>query len=210
MTTQTLAQRFAREYAAGMVESMLTTIKRVRQAATVIMVIAMAVSFNHQREFLVAIGAPVEGSILIPISLDMLTFICVKVLGTSGMAGSAKRAAITIMAFPVIASGAVNFLAPGAFVTKSLYVVAVLTIPAAEWLASLIRPDFSIIAELESLTAESAGTVEPEVAPHPLAGRTLTEEQKQARREARERNARDRERQERQQRRTRQLSPQTA
>jgi hypothetical protein len=147
--TTTQAQQFATAYAANMAEQMLKTVKRVRQAATVIMLIAMLVSYTHQAGYLAGIHTPFLGSWLIPGALDALTFLCVKVLGTPGMAQPAKTMAIKVLVFPVLASGLINFMGPGQLVTKLVFVVAVLMIPAAELVASRIKPDFQAMDEME-------------------------------------------------------------
>jgi hypothetical protein len=146
---QTQAQQFAALYAADMASQMLRTIKWVRRAATAIMVIAMVVSYSHQAGYLASIGTPALGSWLIPGALDTLTFLCVKVLGTPGMAQPAKRVALRVLVFPVLASSAINFMAPGQLVTKSVFVLAVLMIPAAELVASRIKPDFGAMDAME-------------------------------------------------------------
>jgi hypothetical protein len=149
MNSTTQAQQFAAAYAADMASQMLKTIKRVRQAATAIMVIAMVVSYTHQAGYLAGIGTPALGAWLIPGALDALTFLCVKVLGTPGMAQPAKKMALRVLVFPVVASGSINFMGPGAMVTKIVFVLAVLLIPAAELVASKIKPDFRAMDAME-------------------------------------------------------------
>lgn len=148
-TSTTQAQQFAAAYAADMAAAMLKTIKYVRWAATAIMVIAMVVSYTHQAGYLAGIGTPVLGSWLIPGALDALTFLCVKVLGTPGMAQPAKKMALRVLIFPVLASGSINFMGPGELVTKLVFVLAVLMIPAAELVASRIKPDFKAMDAME-------------------------------------------------------------
>lgn len=190
MAAQTMAESYATKYAATMVEGVLSTIKWVRVACTSIMLIAMITSYAHQREFLASLGTPVLGAFLIPISLDAFTFLCVKILGTRGMAQSARRTALVMLVFPVLVSGAVNFLAPGDIITKGIYLVAVLMIPAAEYAGSKVKPDFTIMGAMEAEVVPVAGDqAQTETPAHPLKGRKLTDEEKQARREARDRNA---------------------
>lgn len=159
-STTTQAQTFAASYAANMATQMMKTIKRVRQAATAIMVIAMVVSYTHQAGYLSAIHTPFLGSWLIPGALDALTFLCVKVLGTPGMAQPAKSMAIKVLVFPVLASGAINFMGPGELVTKLVFVLAVLMIPAAELVASRIKPDFQAMDTMERDMAPAAVEVD--------------------------------------------------
>lgn len=148
-TTTTQAQKFAAAYAADMAEAMLKTIKYVRWAATAIMVIAMVTSYTHQAGYLTEIGTPFLGAWLIPGALDALTFLCVKVLGTPGMAQPAKTMALRVLVFPVLASGFINFMGPGELITKLIFVLAVLMIPAAELVASRIKPDFEAMDAME-------------------------------------------------------------
>jgi hypothetical protein len=163
-STTTQAQAFAASYAANMATQMMKTIKRVRQAATAIMVIAMVVSYTHQAGYLSGIGTPALGAWLIPGALDALTFLCVKVLGTPGMAQPAKTMAIKVLVFPVLASGAINFMGPGELVTKLVFVLAVLMIPAAELVASRIKPDFQAMDTMERDMAPAVVEVEAKVA----------------------------------------------
>lgn len=156
--TTTQAQQFAASYAANMATQMMKTIKRVRQAATVIMLIAMVVSYTHQAGYLSSIHTPFLGSWLIPGALDALTFLCVKVLGTPGMAQPAKTMAIRVLVFPVLASGLINFMGPGELVTKLVFVVAVLMIPAAELVSSRIKPDFAAMDTMEREMAPAVTT----------------------------------------------------
>jgi len=148
-STPTQAQQFAAAYAADMAAAMLKTIKQVRRAATVIMLIAMVVSYTHQADYLSGIGTPATGAWLIPGALDALTFLCVKVLGTPGMAQPAKAMALRVLVFPVLTSGCINFAGPGQLMTKLVFVVAVLMIPAAELVASRIKPDFTAMDAME-------------------------------------------------------------
>lgn len=159
MNTTTQAQKFAVAYAADMAEAMLKTIKYVRWAATAIMVIAMVTSYTHQAGYLTDIGTPALGAWLIPGALDALTFLCVKVLGTPGMAQPAKTMALRVLVFPVLASGFINFMGPGELITKLVFVLAVLMIPAAELVASRIKPDFEAMDSMERNITPAAPSV---------------------------------------------------
>jgi len=163
MNTTTQAQQFAAAYAADMAEAMLKTIKYVRWAATAIMVIAMVTSYTHQAGYLTEIGTPFLGAWLIPGALDALTFLCVKVLGTPGMAQPAKTMALRVLVFPVLASGFINFMGPGELITKLVFVLAVLMIPAAELVASRIKPDFGAMDAMERDITPAVETVEVDV-----------------------------------------------
>ncbi len=146
---QTQAQQFAASYAASLAAEMLRTIKWVRRAATAIMVIAMAISYTHQAHYLESLGADIPAAWTIPGALDCLTFICVKVLGTRAVVATARRTSGFVLVFPVVVSGAINFIAPGALLVKLVFVAVVLLIPAAEVVASRIKPDFGAMDAME-------------------------------------------------------------
>jgi hypothetical protein len=162
MQQQTQAQIFAAEYAKSLAVQMLRTIKWVRRAANVIMVIAMVVSYAHQAHYLEGLGAQQYAAWSIPGALDCLTFICVKVLSTAAVVKSARVVAGAVLIFPVSVSSAVNFIAPGATVVKWMYVACVLLIPAAELVAGRIKPDFAAMDAMERAIAPAP---EPELTP---------------------------------------------
>jgi len=164
---ENLTRQFAEKYSAGMVEGVLRTIRIVKAACLMILGIAMAISYTHQVEYLLSLGAGMAGAVLIPISVDALIVVCVKISGTAGMAQSAKRWALLILAFPAGVSGTVNFLVGGHIVVRCLFVVAVAMIVAAEFLAAKIRPDFSVI---ERMAGEV--TAKQEISPEERARRS--------------------------------------
>ena len=152
-TTQTPGQRFAAEYGARAVEQMLSTIKWVARLAALITAIAMVTNYGHQRSYLLSLGVEALTAHLVPVSVDLLTILCIKVIGTPGMVRFARRAALFALAFPVTASAAISGSAPGSVAAKAVYVVAVVMIAVAEGIKSVIRPDFHAL-----LTAEAAVT----------------------------------------------------
>lgn len=156
------ARLFAAQFVKRMARQVLMTLTWVRRACTVIMIGAMAVSFSHQRDYLVALGATMFAAIVIPAIFDCLTFICVKVLATSAVVTSAKWVAGGALVFTVSGSGTLNFLPPGPMVLKWVFVGAMCGIPIAEVVASQIKPDFRKMAALESMLTD---TVEPASAP---------------------------------------------
>jgi hypothetical protein len=146
---QTQAQIFAAKAARTMAEDVLRTMKVVRWTATAIMLTAMIVSYAHQAHFLEGLGAPVLAAWSIPGAVDGLTFVCVRVLSTLAVVKSGRVVAGAMLAFPVSVSGVINFIAPGVQVVKWVYVAVVLLIPAAEIVASRIRPDFAAMDAME-------------------------------------------------------------
>jgi|RhiMethySRZTD1v2_1073278.scaffolds.fasta_scaffold92895_2 hypothetical protein len=192
ITTQ--AQLFATEYARDTAREMLDTIKTVGRKAGWVTRIVLAVSMPHQIGFILGL-APLQwdslehilagltlilGSVLIPVAVDYLILICIQVLAARGMARKVKRAALYLMAFPILVSGTVNVAAPAPLLIRVLFGVAVVLIPMSQWLRANIRPDFRAIEQMET---EVAAQVE-----QPAAGRKLTDEEKASRAISREWN----------------------
>lgn len=192
--TQTQAQLFAAEYAKDTAKEMLHTIKAVGVKAGRVTRIVLAVSMPHQIGFILGL-APLRwdgiehmlasvtlilGAVLIPVAVDYLILICIQVLAARGMARQVKRFALWLMAFPVLVSGTVNVVAPAPLLIRVLFGVAVVLIPMAEGLRSIIRPDFRAISDMETdVTRQVEQVIEP---------RRLTDEEKAQRAITREWN----------------------
>jgi hypothetical protein len=147
-TTLTPGQRFAAEYGSKAVEEMLKTIAWTKRLALGIVAAVMAVSFQHQRHYLLGIRMDQFGAAVIPLVIDALTIVCVKVLSTTGMHRTAKVLALVFLAIPVVASGYINFVGSPNIAVGIVYLIAVACIPVAETIKAFIRPDFmSILAE---------------------------------------------------------------
>jgi signal transduction histidine kinase len=154
MTTQTpatLTEQFNAQYAANLVPQILKTIKRVKQANTAIVLLAMGISYTHQVHFLTSLGAGLF-AYAVPVAFDLLIYVSIKVTQTPGLVAAAKRAALTLLVPAVLVSATVNAVADGHPLLRVLYALVVAEIAAAEWLASKIRPDF---AAIETTVAEA-------------------------------------------------------
>lgn len=161
---QTQAQVYAAKYAQTIAAQMMRTIRLVRMAATLIAFIGMGVSYSHQAHYLAVIGMSLYAAWSIPGALDSLTFICVKVLSTAAATRSARITAGVVLVFPVSVSCVINFIAPGVLLVKVAFVIAVLLIPAAEIVASRLKPDFRAMHQME-LELQTFGTAAAETAP---------------------------------------------
>ncbi|HEX6970269.1 MAG TPA: DUF2637 domain-containing protein [Micromonosporaceae bacterium] len=145
---QTPGQRFATEYGSKAVEEMLKTIGLTKRLALGIVVAVMAVSFQHQRHYLLHIGMDQFGAAIIPLVIDALTLLCVKVLSTTGMHRTAKSIALMFLVLPIAASGYINFVGSPNVAVGVVYLIAVACIAVAETIKAFIKPDFvSILAE---------------------------------------------------------------
>jgi hypothetical protein len=160
------ARLFAAQFVRRMARQVLMTMTWVRRGATVIMAGAMSVTFEHQQDYLLSIGGTMLLAIAIPLGLDSLTFMCVKVLATWAAKTSSKITAACALVFSISASGYLNHLAPGVDVLRWVYVVAVVMIAVAETVAATLKPDFHRMAHIEAMLAPMATPV-PEPAPEP-------------------------------------------
>jgi hypothetical protein len=163
----TPGQRFAEAYGNGAVEEMLKTIKVSKRIALFIVTAVMIVSYQHQLHYLMSIGTDLVGSAVIPVIIDALTLLCVRVLGATGMAKTAKMIALGFMLAPIGASAWINFNGSANNTVGWIYVIVVAFIAVAEIIKAFIKPDFiSILAE------------EARIQPARKVGRKLTEQEK--------------------------------
>lgn len=176
-TVTSQARIFASEYAANTGREMLDTISGTGRKAGRISKIVLAVSMPHQIAFILGLAPLVWhtleeilfsatlilGAVLIPIAVDYLILICIQIVAARGMAKKVKIAAMWVMAFPILVSGAVNVFAPAPPTMQALFGVMVLLIPAGEGLRAFIRPDFAAIEQMEQEVAAQVSRPEPEV-----------------------------------------------
>lgn len=155
---RTQASIFAGVASRKMAKSALNTILIARWGATVIMVAAMYVSFDHQELYLESQdGMTPKSAHITPLVLDVLAVICVKVLGTFAMKKKSKRVAAVGLVLPIAASGTLNFIAPGTLVAKLVYVVIVVCIVIAETVSGNTEPDFDKMDAMERKLARPLG-----------------------------------------------------
>jgi hypothetical protein len=155
MATQTQAQQFAAAYSATLAKENLKTLKQNSWASLVIMVIAMVISFTHQRDYLISLGSPKLGAWLLPVAFDAATYVCVRQAGTPAILRRGKRTALVALPFPVGVSMVVNFSAPGALLVKIIFALAVALIAIIELVRGSAGPDFQ---EMDRMEREVAGT----------------------------------------------------
>ena len=154
-TQQTQAQIFAAAYSAKLAKENLRTIKHNSALSMVILAIAMVISFTHQRDYVISLGAPRLGAWLIPVAFDAATIMCVRQAGTPAMLRRGKVTALAVMPFPVGVSMVVNFCAPGALLVKIIFALTVALIAAVEIVRGAGGPDFK---EMDRMEREVSGT----------------------------------------------------
>jgi hypothetical protein len=159
MTTTSLTQQFATEYAKKAVPGMLKAIRLIRLANKGIVVGAVAASYLHQAHFLQTLGAGIF-SWIVPAVFDLAIVSMLTITQTVGMAADAKRAALKVLIVVVAISGAVNYAAPGPIGLRIIFALVVGLVAAVEWVAGKIRPDFTAIEhrETELVTATNHKT----------------------------------------------------
>ncbi|WP_433789323.1 DUF2637 domain-containing protein [Actinoplanes sp. CA-252034] len=168
MTTISLTQQFATEYAKKAVPGMLKAIRLIRLANKGIVVGAVAASYLHQAHFLDHLGAGIF-SWIVPAVFDLAIVSMLTITQTVGMATDAKRAALKVLIVVVVISGAVNAAAPGPIGLRIIFALVVGLVAAVEWVAGKIRPDFTAIEHRENEltptnTAETTGKTDGPIA----------------------------------------------
>lgn len=149
------ARQFARRQAENAAGQMMNTISWVKRFAWVITLAAMTVSYQHQLQYLHKIKVDWLGAVLIPIIFDSMAIVCVMIVGAQAMRRLAKVVAVTVVLFPVGASGYINVQASPTRAVAIAYSLAVLAIPVTELVKSVMGADFSAMIESEA-TLEKA------------------------------------------------------
>lgn len=162
---------FAAIFIRRMAQQVLMTMTWVRRGSTVIMAGAMSTTFEHQQTFILSKDGTMLLSIAIPLGLDSLTFMCVKVLATWAVKTSGKVVASLALCFSISVSGALNYWGSVNDVLQVVYVVAVIMIAVAETVAATAKPDFLKMAAVEDMLRPP----EPTVAPAPVASDPIPE-----------------------------------
>lgn len=174
---QTQTSFYAAKHAANLAKQSLRTIWIVRWCANLILAIGIGVSTPHQANYLMDRGMDQYSAWLIPISADLLAAICVKVLSTAAIQALGRWSAGGVLLFPLGVSGLINYLAPGELLVRYAFVVPVLMIPAAEFVASRIRPNFKRLDAMErELAPADVEPVPVVVEPVPAVEPVVTEE----------------------------------
>lgn len=188
------AALFAREAAKGAARAMLDALDEIQKNSVRITKIALGVSMPHQIAFLLGLILPylhvttpvgdyalllqelthILGMLLlvigVPIAADLLIVNCIRAAGEPAASDSSKKIAMGVMALPVIASIAVNVMAPAPhWILRVLAGFIVGVIPAAQLVKILMRPDFAKIEamelEVESKLVRGFDAVKTEQAP---------------------------------------------
>lgn len=134
------------ERAAG---DVMSVISGAKLGAWLILLVAVAISYDDQRAYLQHIGARLLGQYLIPVAFDAATVVCIMVIGTQAIKRSAKLTALAVIAFPVGASMYLNWKASPNVAVAVAYVLTVGMIPAIELVRATMGADFSAMMDIE-------------------------------------------------------------
>lgn len=158
---QTLREQFNERMGQDMVDQIFKAIDTVRRYTKFVTVIAMVVSYFHQQNFFVVLGAGAFAWFL-PLTLDAVTLSLMKVSSLRGIKAENRRKARRAMLIPAAASMVVNGLAEGHPILRGFYVFVVVAILIGEYAESLIVVDFDEFEKaVEERTAKATRTRGP-------------------------------------------------
>jgi len=178
------ARIFVMQHSKDAAVEMLETIKRIKKRSSLITKLVLLASMPHQIGYLLSEGMPfmfwhsppeialsltlILMSVVVPIGCDLMILNCIEALGARAAAAGWRWASLGIMFIPAIASGYVNFLAPGPPIMRVLSGFAVLLIPLSQILR-FISVDFKKVEaqELDTISQVRGTTEEPPAPPAP-------------------------------------------
>jgi len=166
MTTQSLTQQFAAEYAKNVVPAVLKTIKNSKWKTRAIMTGVFAVTYQHQATFLTADPSIGVLGWAIPGINDLAMLTMVELLQTPALSRSAKRGAGWMLGVCGGLSAAVNVAAPGTLLARVIFGVLVAIVVGLKLVTARIKPDFAELEAQETQAATLAAPVE-DVKPEP-------------------------------------------
>lgn len=151
---KTLREQFNERMGKDMVDQIFKAITTVRRYTKFVTIVAMLVSFFHQRNFFALLGAGTFAWFL-PLTLDAVTLSLMKVSSLRGIKAENRKKARRAMILPAAASMVVNGLAHGHPILRGFYVFVVVAILIGEYAESLIVVDFDEFEkEVEQRTAK--------------------------------------------------------
>lgn len=170
------AQLFATEWAKDAAHEMLDVLKRINKRGARITKLVLAASMPHQISYILALVIPwmdwstVPGilesvgmcvvAFAVPVATDLLILSCVEMVGAKAASSKSRRLAFFEMLVPILASGYVNFDAPGPPLVKYLAGYLVVLVPLSQALRFVV-PDFGKIDKMETEVVASVAPEEP-------------------------------------------------
>jgi ribosomal protein L12E/L44/L45/RPP1/RPP2 len=151
------------------------TLKAVKRMNHFILYLAMGINYLHQSLFFWSIGAWVLAWVL-PLAIDMMILLCVKITQTPGAARSSKRRAMVVLIPFVLLSAAISAVSPGHLFLRIIFAAVVVEIGLAEWLLAGFKGD----EVKKEISAKAPRTRSPESVAKAAATRAANKAKKEA------------------------------
>jgi len=117
----------------------LTAFQRTRFSTTLIMVVAAAVSYGHQRSLLQSWGVDDAASYAVPLTVDLLAITCNIALHIPDLARRGFWTALVVLVLAVAVSGTANFIAGGTLGAKFANLWTVVAYLLSEFVTSAVK-----------------------------------------------------------------------
>jgi hypothetical protein len=168
VTTSSLTEEFATEYAKSAVPNMLKAIDSVKRYNRLTLIGALVTSYLHQAHYLATKGAGLF-AYLPPAIFDTAMVSMLIVVRTHGIARDAKRWAMAVFIGAALLSSTVNFAAPGDLGLRVVFALVVVLVIGVELVAGRIRPDFTAIDKHAAELLNAANNIKARAANTPTA-----------------------------------------
>jgi hypothetical protein len=117
----------------------LTAFQRTRFSTTLIMVVAAAVSYGHQRALLASWGVDHTAQYAVPLTVDLLAITCNIALHIPDVARRGFWTSLVVLVLAVAVSGTANFIAGGTLGAKCANLWTVLAYLLSEFVTSAVK-----------------------------------------------------------------------
>lgn len=117
----------------------LTAFQRTRFSTTLIMIVAAAVSYGHQRALLTTWGVDDAASYAVPLTVDLLAITCNIALHIPDVARRGFWTSLVVLVLAVAVSGTANFIAGGTLGAKCANLWTVLAYLLSEFVTAAVK-----------------------------------------------------------------------
>lgn len=117
----------------------LTAFQRTRFSTTLIMIVAAAVSYGHQRALLTHWGVDQAASYAVPLTVDLLAITCNIALHIPDVARRGFWTSLVVLVLAVAVSGTANFIAGGTLGAKFANLWTVVAYLLSEFVTSAVK-----------------------------------------------------------------------
>lgn len=117
----------------------LTAFQRTRFSTTLIMIVAAAVSYGHQRELLATWGVDRMAQIAVPLTVDLLAITCNIALHIPDLARRGFWTALLVLIAAVAVSGSANYIAGGTLGAKYANLWTVVAYLLSEFVTAAVK-----------------------------------------------------------------------